>query len=121
MQPPSLFCVKTSIIMFYVRIFPTRAIRITGWVIWTYTLLWLIGIWFATLFECQPISFFWNKTMDGGHCITNPLITIGLASGVLSCIGDMVIFAMPIPVVLGLNINNRKKAALGAIFAVGLL
>lgn len=107
--------------MFYVRIFPTRATRIAGWGIWTYTLLWLIGIWFATLFECHPISYFWNKTIEGGHCISNPLITIGLAAGVLSCIGDIIIFAMPIPVVLGLNINNRKKAALGAIFAVGLL
>ncbi|ROV94745.1 hypothetical protein VMCG_08895 [Cytospora schulzeri] len=119
-QPPSLFCVKTSLIMFYVRIFPTRAIRIAGWGIWIYTLLLLIGVWFATLFECRPIAYFWNKTTEGGRCIANPLVTIGLTAAVLSCIGDIFIFAMPIPVVLGLNINNRKKAALAGIFAVGL-
>lgn len=107
--------------MFYVRIFPTRGIKASGWVIWIYTLLWLIGIWLATLFECHPVSYFWDKTIEGGRCIANPLITIGLTAGVLSCIGDMFIFAMPIPVVLGLNINKRKKVALAAIFAVGLL
>ncbi|KUI61575.1 hypothetical protein VP1G_08719 [Cytospora mali] len=120
LQPPSLFCVKTSIIIFYIRVFPTRAIRIAGWSIWIYTFLWLVGIWFATLFECHPISYFWDKSIKNGHCLANPLITIGLTSGVLSCVGDIVIFTMPIPVVLGLNMNRRKKAALAAIFAVGL-
>lgn len=121
LQPPSLFCVKTSIIIFYVRIFPTRAIRIAGWGIWIYTLLWMIAVWFATLFECSPVSYFWNKSIAGGHCINNPLITIGLTSAVLSCVGDMFIFAMPIPVVMGLNMNRRKKIALAGIFMVGLL
>lgn len=107
--------------MFYVRIFPTKAIWTAGWGIWIYTLLWLIGVWFSTLFECHPISYFWNKTIEGGRCIANPLITIGLTSAVLSCVGDMFIFAMPIPVVMGLNMNRRKKLALAAIFAVGLL
>lgn len=121
LQPLSLFFVKTSIIMFYVRIFPTRGIRIAGWAIWIYTLLWAVSISFATLFECKPVQYFWDKTIEGGSCVANPLITIGLTSGVLSCVGDIFIFGMPIPVVLRLNINTRKKIALGAIFMVGLL
>ncbi|ROV90820.1 hypothetical protein VPNG_09842 [Cytospora leucostoma] len=120
LQSPSLFCIKTSLIIFYMRIFPKRSIWIAGWGIWIYTLLWLIGVWFATLFECHPISYFWNKTIEGGHCIPSPLITIGLTSAIISCLGDMFIFAMPIPVVLSLNINTRKKIALACVFAVGL-
>lgn len=74
----------------------------------------------ASLFECTPISYFWDKTQHG-HCVSNPLITIGLTNGVLSAIGDVFILMMPLPVLLTLQIDSRKKWALAGIFAVGSL
>ncbi|KAJ3496911.1 hypothetical protein NLG97_g2314 [Lecanicillium saksenae] len=120
LQPLNLFCIKTSIILFYVHVFDTPRFKLVALIVWIYTLLWTISIWFATLFECHPVSFYWDRDQEGGHCVKNPLITIGLTSGVLSCVGDIVIFAMPIPVLSKLNLNPRKKAVLIAIFLLGL-
>ncbi|ATY66869.1 CFEM domain-containing [Cordyceps militaris] len=121
MQQPTLFCIKTSIILFYIRIFDTPRFKLAALILWIYTLLWAIGVWFATLFECRPISFFWDKNQAGGSCIKDPLITIGLPSGVSSCIGDLVILALPIPMLRKLQLNPKKKAGLMGIFLVGLV
>ena len=98
-----------------------RKFKMFALAIWIYTLLWTIAVWFATLFECHPISFYWNKHQQGGSCVKNPLITIGLTSGVLSCIGDIIIFSLPFPVLSKLKLNSRKKMGLMGIFTLGLL
>lgn len=120
LQPINIFCIKTSIILFYIRIFDTPRFKLVAFIVWIYTLLLAISIWFATLFECRPISFFWDKDQDGGVCVNNPLITIGLTSGVLSCVGDIVIFLMPIPALSKLRLEPKKKGGLIAIFLLGL-
>ncbi|OAQ97353.1 hypothetical protein LLEC1_03416 [Akanthomyces lecanii] len=120
LQPIDIFCIKTSIILFYIRIFDTPRFKLVAFIVWIYTLLLAISIWFATLFECRPISFFWDKDQEGGVCVKNPLITIGLTSGVLSCVGDVVIFLMPIPALSKLRLEPKKKGGLIAIFLLGL-
>ncbi|OAA67789.1 CFEM domain-containing protein [Akanthomyces lecanii RCEF 1005] len=120
LQPINIICIKTSIILFYIRIFDTPRFKLVAFIVWIYTLLLAISIWFATLLECRPISFFWDKDQDGGVCVKNPLITIGLTSGVLSCVGDIVIFLMPIPALSKLRLEPKKKGGLIAIFLLGL-
>ncbi len=119
-QPPTLLCIKTSLILFYVRLFPSKKFRLAGWIIFGFTLAWAIGAWLASLLECTPVSFFWDKTIEG-YCVPNPLITVGLTSGVVSCVGDLLIFAMPIPVLSRLQMNTKKKIALIGVFALGIL
>jgi hypothetical protein len=119
-QPPTIFCIKTSIIIFYAKIFVVRFFRKLAWGIWIYTLLWTIEAFLASLFECTPISYFWDKNQQG-HCVPNPLITIGLTNGVLSAVGDVFILMMPLPVLLTLQIDQRKKWVLAGIFTLGTL
>jgi hypothetical protein len=64
------------------------------------------------------VSFFWDKTQPG-HCIPNALVTIGMTNGVLSFIGDLVILALPIPMIWKLQIDTRRKIALNAMFLLG--
>ena len=61
--------IKASVLAFYWRVFVTPAksyqsFKIAIWVIAIYVLLWWIAIFFATLFQCNPISDNWG---------TNPL------------------------------------------------
>jgi len=102
-----------------VRLFPTAKFRTAAWCIWIYTALWACGAWLGSLLECRPVSYFWDKTIDGA-CVDNPLITVGLTSGVLSCVGDIFIFSMPFPVLAKLQLNTKKKVALCGVFMVGL-
>ena len=120
-QPPTLLCIKTSLILFYVRLFPSKKFRLAGWIIFGFTLFWACGAWLASLLECHPVNFFWDKTIKGGTCVPNPLITVGLTSGVVSCLNDILIFAMPIPVLVKLHMNAKKKVALIGVFALGIL
>ena len=71
------------------------------------------------MFQCTPVNYFWDKTIKGGTCLPNALITIGMSNGVLSFVGDLFILAMPIPMILKLNLNARRKAALIAMFLLG--
>jgi len=107
-------------ILFYVRLFNTKTFKRVAWGIWIYTLCWTIAAWTSSTFECTPISFFWNKAQPG-HCIKNPLTTLGLTNGVLSFAGDLFILVMPLPVIWKLQMNQRQKIGLIMIFLVGLL
>lgn len=70
------------------------------------------------MFQCWPISYFWNKNQKG-KCIRNVLVTIGVTNGVLSFVGDLFILAMPIPMILRLQINVRRKVSLCGMFLLG--
>ena len=119
-QAPSIFCVKTSIILLYVRLFPTPTFHKVAWGIWIYTLLWTIGSFIASTLECIPVSYFWDKN-QAGHCVKNSLTTIGFTNGFLSFLGDLFILCMPLPVIWHLKMNRKSKIALIAIFCCGLL
>jgi hypothetical protein len=119
-QPFCLLFLKSSIILLYVRLFPTRTFRRVSWGIWTYTLLWTISALGASTFECTPVSYFWNKDQKG-HCIPNALRTVSFTNGLLSFVGDLFILCMPVPMIWDLQLNLRKKIALSGIFLVGIL
>lgn len=117
-NPPCLFCVKTSILLLYVRLFPTQTFKRVALGVWIFTLCWAISAFMSNLFQCTPVSYFWNKAQPG-RCLPNALITIGLTNGVLSFVGDLVILALPFPMIWKLQINLRRKAALTGMFLLG--
>ncbi|RQM04668.1 hypothetical protein DH86_00004198, partial [Scytalidium sp. 3C] len=118
-NPPCLFFVKTSILLFYTRLFRTsRTFRYVAFGVWIYTLLWAIAAFFSNMLQCIPISYFWNKNQPG-HCIPNALITIGLSNGILSFVGDIFILSMPVPMIWKLQIDKRRRIALIGIFLLG--
>ncbi len=119
-QPPTLFCIKISIILFNVSVFQTRIFKKMSIVVAIMTFIWMIGSFLGTLLQCSPPSYFWNKNQEG-RCITNTLLTIGLTSAVLSCVGDVVIYVMPIPLLVKLNLNKSAKLGVLCVFALGLL
>ncbi|KAK3314843.1 hypothetical protein B0H66DRAFT_563779 [Apodospora peruviana] len=119
LQPPTIFCIKTSIILFNASIFQTRKFRIVSWIVWGTTFAWMIATFFATTFQCSPPSFFWDKNQDG-RCLANTLRSIALPSAIISCLGDFVIFLMPIPALSKLKIDKRTRIGLIGVFTLGL-
>jgi hypothetical protein len=57
---------KTSLLFFYLRIFPAHGVRKLLW--FTMILNCLVGLIFIfiSIFQCSPISYFWDK-WDGEH------------------------------------------------------
>jgi Fungal rhodopsin domain len=79
---------------------------------------WAIAAFTSNILQCTPVSFQWDKQQKG-HCIPNALILIGMTNGVLSFVGDLVILALPVPMIWSLQIDIRRKIALNAIFLIG--
>ena len=115
---PALACIKSSIILFYMRIFTTRPFRIAAYCVLAYTIAWAISTWVVNLTVCAPIAFYYDRTIEGGHC-HNQAIS-GSINGGLSLIGDILVLAMPVPVILNLKINTRKKMGILGIFLLGM-
>ena len=109
--------VKTSLLLFYIRLFPSRKMRIvsytTGAAMWGFC----IASTIVDIDTCAPISHFWNQNIPGGHCInTNVFYIIGSSVQFLT---DLAVLVIPLPVVWSLNIGVAKKIGLSFVFLLG--
>lgn len=108
---------KLSILFLYLRVFIDRRTRLVCFVLigimvanWTAYLL-------GSIFQCWPISYQWNKTIQGGRCI-NQLLFYRISS-VPNIMTDIIILVLPIPLVWRLNASRIRKLGLSFIFLVG--
>ena len=58
------------------------------------------------------------KPLTPGYCVPNANSVYGL--GAVSIFYDIVILLLPIPMIINLHINRRKKIALAGIFTLGI-
>jgi hypothetical protein len=81
---------------------------------------WACVPFFYTIFFCRPVSYYWDKSIEGGWCIDNDLyIKESIAAGVLSLVTDLIILVFPMPTIWGLKLRLKKKIAVTAILCVG--
>ena len=73
---------------------------------------------FILLFQCSPVRRSWRPSTPG-HCLPNDATFYGLAA--VTIVFDVVIFLLPIPLLVKLNINVKKKIVLVCVFLLGLL
>jgi hypothetical protein len=116
---PAMACVEISILLFYMRIFATKKFITTAYIVMTYTILCAVVTWIVHLTVCTPIAYYYDKTIPGGTC-RNQAVTSSVYDG-LSLLGEVVILALPIPMVWRLEIETRKKMAICGIFLLGFL
>lgn len=70
-----------------------------------------------SIFACSPVSAFWDLTITNGHCVDKRFLWFFNAS--FSIFTDIVLLALPIPVLLKLVIPKNQKILLVGIFALG--
>ncbi|KAH6884932.1 hypothetical protein B0T10DRAFT_577330 [Thelonectria olida] len=78
-----------------------------------------IGIFFASVFPCTPLHKAWDLSLapEVGSCIDRPAMFQATAG--LGVATDVIILAIPIPMVVGLQLSVKKKIALLLLFAIG--
>ena len=116
--------IKASILAFYWRVFVTpansqRSFKLAIWTIATYVVLWWISIFFATLFQCHPISDNWGTSpLQLPGCPSN--ITIMYETAALTnVISDIAILALPFFPMRKIQLPRAKKIAVLCIFMTG--
>ncbi|KAL7793171.1 hypothetical protein V8C37DRAFT_378668 [Trichoderma ceciliae] len=76
-----------------------------------------ISLFFGTVFSCIPVERAWNPIIPG-HCL-NPVI-LPYISGVSSSVLDLYTLILPVPALVGLNMDLKRKLKVIAVFSIGL-
>lgn len=103
---------KISIGYFLLRI---TVRRIDIWIItgvMLVTVLTGIVFFFLTIFQCQPVAYFWNKDLDGFCINVEIIIAMTYLYSSFSVICDFTFALLPIALIWKLNMNRSSKWAL---------
>ncbi|OLN96264.1 hypothetical protein CCHL11_04418 [Colletotrichum chlorophyti] len=108
---------KVSLLIFYFRLSPQGWLKRSVWITLGIIIGYTIGIFFSLIFACDPVVMSWDVTITAGTCINRPSLYIATAAA--NIISDAILFALPIPIVIKLQIPRKQKIGLFFIFAVG--
>ncbi|KAG9513740.1 hypothetical protein KCU93_g9993, partial [Aureobasidium melanogenum] len=112
-----MLIVKMSILMLYRRLFPIENFRYLWWICVFCTVGYGLGAIFASLFACVPVRANWDLTIAASRCINKKAFYIG--NGVMNIFTDLMILALPIPIVWRLTLELRQKITLSVVFTLG--
>ena len=103
---------KISIGYFLLRITIRRRDIWAIYSVMAITVLTGLVFFFVTLFQCWPISFFWNKSQSG-HCV-DPEVIMALTYlySAFSVICDFTFALLPLVLIYRLNMDKKSKIAL---------
>ena len=112
---------KLAILLLYLRVF-TSQMR-------TFTLmLTMVGIvvigtgianTFIVIFQCSPVPYAWDKTIEGGKCFNE--LSFARFMAIPNVVDGFVMLVMPIPLVWRLELAVQQKIALTATFLHGIM
>ncbi|KAE8161894.1 hypothetical protein BDV40DRAFT_266587 [Aspergillus tamarii] len=108
--------IKISILLLYRRIFTVRSFRIASLITGGLVISWCLAVFITVLLQCRPIALNWNKALEG-TCIDPKQFFFGNA--ISNLLIDVVILALPIPMVLQLQLRLSQKLTVLGIFLLG--
>ena len=118
---PLIFVTKLSILLQYLRIFvPNHAGKLyyaVQFMIWL-NLLFYIAVTLVGIFTCTPRKKIWESSTPG-RCVNTNVLEI--TTGTINVISDFSILMLPLNSIWRLQMPRKRKIALSAVFATGLL
>lgn len=112
---------KLAILLLYLRVFTTQ---LRGFTI----VLILVGLvvigtgvanTFAVIFQCSPVPYAWDKTIEDGKCLND--LAFARFMAIPNVVDGFVMLVMPIPLVWQLDLAIQQKVALTATFLHGIM
>jgi hypothetical protein len=103
---------KISIGWFLLRI---TIRRIDIWIIYSVmlvTVLTGIVFFFVTLFQCNPIAYFWDTSLNGSCIPVEVIIALTYLYSACSVICDFTFALLPVALIWNLNMDRKSKIAL---------
>lgn len=114
-----LALIKTSICLFYSRIFFVRTFRIAAWITIAFVISWGVMVLLTAFLLCTPLAFNWDQSIPGGRCANQKATFI--AVGVLDLVTDVCVFVLPLPMIYNLKVSRGNRVALFGIFGIGIV
>ncbi|KAL8947284.1 MAG: hypothetical protein Q9222_006421, partial [Ikaeria aurantiellina] len=113
----SITATKLSILFFYHRLFPFRTFFIVSLIVGIASILWWVGLMLTAFLHCQPLAYYWDRSIPGGHCVNDNLIGYAITS--VNIVTDLVVLILPIPWLWGMNMAVPKRMAVVGLFILG--
>ena len=110
--------IRSSIILLYIRLFPTPSFRRTCYGILTLNGAFSIAAMLADCVICIPIACLWNQTACNS-CSSQALLSI--LSATVSLLLDITVVLLPMPVLWGLQMPIKKKLVISGMFGLGIM
>lgn len=107
---------KVSLVLLYMRIFISRSFKISAHIVLAVVISYGIAGVAATIFQCIPIAGSWDKSVDA-TCINSDMFWV--ANAILNILTDVMVLALPIPSIFGLQLKRRERFMLCLIFLLG--
>lgn len=113
---------QLSILAFYLRIIIDFKLRLAVWVLVGLVTCFGLGNTFSMIFQCMPISFFWNgwRGEMSGKCGVDVRL-FGFIRGAVEIFLDLAILSLPLPMLAKLNMSKKKKLQVMSMFCVGFI
>ncbi|RDW65090.1 hypothetical protein BP6252_10741 [Coleophoma cylindrospora] len=108
--------IKLSVLAFYLRLVQKPGFRIAVFSMMAISIALGISSIISICFQCVPFSKTWSHT-GPGYCFNTEAFYI--ANTWLNVITDLVIYALPIPILWGLNIPRQQRFGLCVLFGIG--
>lgn len=116
----SLILSKLSALVFLTSIFRIRPFLLTAYIIMGFLVV--AGLWMVLsgFLFCIPVPIFWsmNKHLVAGHCL--PKGPVWFTNAGIQIFTDIIILALPMPIVSKLRLPKRQRAGIMIIFGVGV-
>ncbi|KAF4963711.1 hypothetical protein FSARC_8308 [Fusarium sarcochroum] len=74
---------------------------------------------FVTVFQCHPVSFFWNKDQPGKCVKVDVVIALATLYSVFAVISDFIFALLPAVIIWNLQLKQRTKYSLIPLLAMG--
>ncbi|KAM3425483.1 hypothetical protein BST61_g7429 [Cercospora zeina] len=114
--------VKISIALFLMRLVPPgKNWKAVLWATIGFLVVFLLACTGTLVFQCWPVTAVWNSTVrKTATCFSNDTFSaIGLTNSSINVATDFLLAALPIPVIMNLQVNKRSKFSLTFILSLG--
>jgi hypothetical protein len=114
-----LLLLKYSILCLYLRIFPNVWLKRFIYAFMAFTAAFTLPLLGLAAFQCIPIKAIWDlRERPTAKCV-DWIVVLNLTV-VYEVIAEIVLFSLPVPIVLKLQMKTSKKIQLMCFFGMGL-
>jgi rhodopsin domain-containing protein len=106
---PSVSLPKLSALCFYLRVFVYRKGRIFAYITIGLVILNWVVFSITSIFQCRPIAYWWDKTIQGGVCLDFQIYYPAMF--VPNIVTDVIVLLLPISSLIQLKLPLLKKIA----------
>ena len=111
--------IKLSILGLYIVIFASVKFRRVVYGVMTTQVILCCAFIIGILVQCHPLAYYWDKGIQGGSCVSD---SVGfILTAILNMVMDLVVISLPVPIVLRLQMDRRRKIAVIGVFSLGAL